>query len=151
MGANERPSVVLARLNSLKPATLEELFMAIFLRLLPDSYQEHFAHCELKTAEELAAKADGLWEIIGGNVATVAAVGRSDSPRRQLPGPWQQQDGGGGNLLKNNRGRGGGRGCGNGRCGSGQRTDLSPTPGGALQQDGGYATTDGSNLHDGAF
>jgi hypothetical protein len=36
MGANERTSVVLSRLNSLKPATLEELYMAIFLRVLPD-------------------------------------------------------------------------------------------------------------------
>jgi hypothetical protein len=52
--------VVLARLNSLKPATLEELYMAILLRLLPDSYREHLAQCELKTAEELAAKADSL-------------------------------------------------------------------------------------------
>jgi hypothetical protein len=31
MGTNERPSVVLSRLNRLKPATLEELYMAIFL------------------------------------------------------------------------------------------------------------------------
>jgi hypothetical protein len=68
MGANEQPSVVLSRLNSLKPATLEELYMAIFLRVLPDSYREHFAHCELRTAEELAAKADGLWEMRGGAV-----------------------------------------------------------------------------------
>jgi hypothetical protein len=52
--------VVLSRLNSLKPATLEELYMAIFLRVLPDSYREHFAHTELRTAEEMAAKADGL-------------------------------------------------------------------------------------------
>jgi hypothetical protein len=37
--------VVLSRLNSLKPATLEELYMAIFLRLLLDSYREHFAQC----------------------------------------------------------------------------------------------------------
>jgi hypothetical protein len=59
-GANEWPSVVLGRLNSLKPATLEELYTAIFLRLLPDSYREHFAHCELKTMEELVAKVDGL-------------------------------------------------------------------------------------------
>jgi hypothetical protein len=36
-------------------ATLEELYMAIFLCLLPDSYREHFAHCELKMAEELVA------------------------------------------------------------------------------------------------
>jgi hypothetical protein len=45
IGANERPSVVLSRLNSLKPARLEELYMAIFLRLLPDSYREHLTHC----------------------------------------------------------------------------------------------------------
>jgi hypothetical protein len=82
MGANKRPSVVLSRLNSLKPATLEELYMAIFLRLLPDSYREHFTHCELGTAEELAAKADGLWEMRGGNAATVAAVLSPASPRR---------------------------------------------------------------------
>jgi hypothetical protein len=36
MGVNERPSVVLARLNTLKPASLEELYMAIYLRELPD-------------------------------------------------------------------------------------------------------------------
>jgi hypothetical protein len=88
MGANERPSVVLAWLNSLKLATLEELYMAIFLCLLLDSYREHFALCELKMAEELAAKADGLWEIRCSNVATVATMGHSDSPRRQSPVPW---------------------------------------------------------------
>jgi hypothetical protein len=63
MGASERSSVVLSRLNSLKPATLEELYMAIFLRVLPASYREHFAHTELRTAEEMAAKAEGLWEM----------------------------------------------------------------------------------------
>jgi hypothetical protein len=57
MGANKWLSVVLSRLNSLKPAMLEELYMAIFVRLLLDSYREHFAHCELATALELAAKA----------------------------------------------------------------------------------------------
>jgi hypothetical protein len=57
MGANERPSVVLSRLNSLQPATLEELYMAIFLHILSDSYREHFAQCKLKTGEELAAVA----------------------------------------------------------------------------------------------
>jgi hypothetical protein len=47
MGANEQPSVVLSRLNNLRPATLEELYMAIFLRVLPDSNREHFdsANC----------------------------------------------------------------------------------------------------------
>jgi hypothetical protein len=55
MGVNERPSVVLFRLNSLKPATLEELYMAIILRLLPDSYREQFAQCELGTATTIEA------------------------------------------------------------------------------------------------
>jgi hypothetical protein len=86
MGAHERPSVVLARLNTLKPATLEELYIAIYLRVLPDGYREHFSRCQFKTAEELAAVADGLWEMRGGNPAVVAAVGRSASPgRHQSP------------------------------------------------------------------
>jgi hypothetical protein len=153
MGANERPSVVLSRLNSLKLATLEELYMAIFLRVLPDSYREHFAHTELRTAEEMAAKADGLWEMRGSAAAMVAAITRPASPWRPLPGRGQQ-DGcgsGGGDRRNNNRGHGGGRGRGNGGRGSGQRRDRSPTPGGALQGDGSYVTADGGNLHDGAF
>jgi hypothetical protein len=89
MGANEWPSVVLSRLNSLKPAMLDELYMAIFLRLLPDSYREHFAQCELGMAEELAAKADGLWEMRGGNAANVAAISLPASPRMKSPGCWQ--------------------------------------------------------------
>jgi hypothetical protein len=48
MGANKRPSVVLSRLKSLKPATLEELYMVIFLHVLPDSYREHFPQCKTK-------------------------------------------------------------------------------------------------------
>jgi hypothetical protein len=129
MGANERPSVVLSRLNSLKPATLEELYMAIFLCVLPDSYREHFAHTELRTAEEMAAKADGLWEMRGGAAATVAAITRPASPRRPSPGRYQQDGGGsggggGGDRRNNNRGCGGGRGRG-----GGQRRDQSPTPG----------------------
>jgi hypothetical protein len=109
MGANERPSVVLARLNTLKPASLEELYMAIYLRVLTDGYREHFSRCQFKTAEDLAAGADGLWEMSGGNPAVVVAVGCSASPgRQQSPLRNQQQqhcggDGGGGNR------RGGGR------------------------------------------
>jgi hypothetical protein len=41
-------------------------------------------------AEELAAVADSLWEMRGGNAATVAAAGHSKSPRRQSPGQYQQ-------------------------------------------------------------
>jgi hypothetical protein len=65
---------VLARLNTLKPASLEELYIAIYLRVLPDGYREHFSRCQFKTAEELAAVADGLWEMRGGNPAVVAAL-----------------------------------------------------------------------------
>jgi hypothetical protein len=102
MEAHERPLVVLARLNTLKLATLEELYMAIYLLVLPDGYCEHFSRCNFKTAEELAAVADGLWEMRGGNPAVLAAVGRSASPgRQQSPFRQQQQhrggDGGGGN------------------------------------------------------
>jgi hypothetical protein len=124
--------------------------MAIFLCVLPDSYREHFAHTEIRTSEEMAPKADGLWEMRGGAAATVAAITRPASPRRPSPGR-SQQDGGGGDHRNNNRGRGGGRGRGNGGRGGGQRRDRSPTPGGALQCDGGYITADGGNLHDGAF
>jgi hypothetical protein len=80
MGPNERPSVVLARLNTLEPQSLEELYMAIYLRVLPDGYHEHFLWCQFKSAEELAAVADSLWEMRGCNPAVVAAVGHSASP-----------------------------------------------------------------------
>jgi hypothetical protein len=82
MGANERPSVVLKHLNTLMPQSLEELYMAIYLRVLPDGYREHFSHCQFKTSEELAAVVEGLWEMRGGNPAVVVAVGRAASPRR---------------------------------------------------------------------
>jgi hypothetical protein len=158
MGAHERPSVVLARLNTLKPATLEELYIAIYLRVLPDGYREHFSRCKFQTAEELAAVADGLWEMRGGNPAVVAAVGRSASPgRHQSPLRQQQQqhrggDGSGGYWRGGgcrNRGNGSRGGFGGG---SGRR-DCSPTPGGALQNGGSGSTGGGGGgrgLHDGA-
>jgi hypothetical protein len=159
MGANERPSVVLARRNTLKPTSLEELYMAIYLRVLSDGYHKHFLRCQFKTAEELAAIADGLWEMRGGNPAVVAAVGCSASlGRQQSPFRNQQQqhrggDGGGGNR------RGGGRcNCGKGSRGGygggSGRLDPSPTPRGALQNDGSGSTGGGGGggrgLHGGA-
>jgi hypothetical protein len=71
--------VVLSRLNVLKPATLEELFMTIFLWVLLDGYREHFTQCSLRTAEGLTAMADALWEMRCGNVA---AMGHTPSPGR---------------------------------------------------------------------
>jgi hypothetical protein len=47
MGANKRQSVLLAWLNKLKPQSLEELFMAIYLRVLPGGYHEYFLQCHL--------------------------------------------------------------------------------------------------------
>jgi hypothetical protein len=165
MGVNERPSVVFARLNTLKPASLEELFCAIYLLVLPDGYREHFSRCQFKTAEELAAVADGLWEMRGGNPAGVAAVGRSASPKRQQSPFCQQQhrggDRGGGNCCgggcRNRRG-GGRRNCGHGSRGGygggSGRQDRSPTPGGTLLNDGSGSTGGGGGggrgLHDGA-
>jgi hypothetical protein len=56
--------------------------------------------------------------------ATVAAMGCSESPRRQSPGRFEWDGGSGNRHGNNNRGNGGGRGHGNG----GQRRDRSPTP-----------------------
>jgi hypothetical protein len=143
MGVNNPPSVVLARLNTLKVASLEELYMAIYLRVLPDEYSEHFLRCQFKTAEELAAIADGLWDMRGGNPSVVAAVGRLASPGlQQLPHRHQQQqhrggNGGGGGRRNRNNGSRGGYG------GSSGRRDLSPTPGGALQSDDGSGSIGG--------
>jgi hypothetical protein len=89
MRANEWPSVVLTRLNTLKLQSLEKLYMAIYLKVLPDGYREHFLRCQFKT-EELAAVVDGLWEMRGSNPVVVAAVSRAASSGRQQ----QQQQGG---------------------------------------------------------
>jgi hypothetical protein len=50
IGVNERPSVVLA-------------CMAIYIWVLPDGYRGHFLQRQFKTAKELVAVADGLWEM----------------------------------------------------------------------------------------
>jgi hypothetical protein len=155
MGANKRPSVVLARLNTLKPQSLEELY----LRVLPDGYHEHFSRCQFKCAMELAAMMDGSWEMRVGNPAVVAAVGRGASPgRQQSPARQQQQQHRGGNVNSGNRCCSGHRGHNNGSRGgygggSGRR-DRSPTPGGALRNDGGSGSNGGGggrgSLHDGS-
>jgi hypothetical protein len=93
------------------------MYMAIFLRVLPDSYREHFAQCKLQMAEDLAAVTDGLWEMRGDNAATVAAVGHSDSPRRQLPGRYERDGGSSGGRGRGNNNRGHGVGWGRGGTG----------------------------------
>jgi hypothetical protein len=113
MGVNERPSVVLAHLNTLKPASLEELFCAIYLWVLPDGYREHFSRSQFKTAEELAAVADGLWEMRCGNPAVVVAVGLSASPGRQQS-PFRQQQQQHRRSGRRNRGSGSRGGSGGG-------------------------------------
>jgi hypothetical protein len=130
-----------------------------YLCVLPDGYRKHFSRCQFKTAEELAAVADGLWEMRGGNPAVVAAVGCSASPgRQQLPFQSQQQQHRGGDSGGGNRRGGGcrnrGQGSRGGYRGSSGRRDRSPTPGGALQSDGSGSTGGGGGgehgLHDGA-
>jgi hypothetical protein len=65
--------------------------MAIYLRVLPNGYREHFLWCQFKTAEKLAAIADCLWEMRGGNPVAVVAVGRSAFPGQQQSPHRQQQ------------------------------------------------------------
>jgi hypothetical protein len=82
MWANERPSVVLAHLNTLKSQSLEELYMVIYLRVLPDGYRKHFSQCQFKSAEELAAVANSLWEMSGGNTAVEVLPPLGDSSHK---------------------------------------------------------------------
>jgi hypothetical protein len=133
---NERPLVLLGRLNTLKPQSLEELYTAILLQVLPDRYRKHFSRCQFKTAEELAA---GLWEMRGGNPAVVVAVGHSASPgQQQSPHRQQQQHhcGNGDGINRHGQTINGSRG---GYGGGSGRRDRSPTPVGALQNDGAPA------------
>jgi hypothetical protein len=133
MGANEQPSVVGHPRGT-----------------VPDNYREHFAQCKLQTAEERAAMAEGLWEMRGCNAAT---VGCSDAPRHQSPSRSQQDSGGDGRRSNNIQGCGvyginGGYVVDGGYGGGGKCCNWSPTPGGTLQQYGGYGTA-GGNLHEG--
>jgi hypothetical protein len=90
--------------------------MVIYLRVLLDGYREHSSWCQFKTAEELAALADGQWEMRGSNPAFVVAVGHSASPeQQQSPACHQQQqrgyNGGGGSIGHHGRNNNGSKGA----------------------------------------
>jgi hypothetical protein len=130
MGAKEWSLVVLVRLNM--------LFMAIYLRVLPDGYCEHFSWCQFKSAEKLVAVTDGLWEMRGATQpswrlwAVLPPLG--DSSRRSANSSSSTAEaattGVGDRRSRNNNSSRGGYNSGSGR------RDRFPTPGGALQNDG---------------
>jgi hypothetical protein len=80
------------------------LFLALFLRRLPDSIREHLAAADHKTAAEMAAHADILWDArkstsvssLSDSVAAVSLRGRSPTPCRS---PNRRQD----NRRQDNR------------------------------------------------
>jgi hypothetical protein len=87
-----RPSVMMAEMLSLMYETTapDSLFLALFLRRLPNSIRDHLAAADHKTAAEMAAHADILWDArkstsvssLSDSVAAVALRGRSPTPRR---------------------------------------------------------------------
>jgi hypothetical protein len=89
---DRRPSVMMAEMLSLRYETTapDSLFLALFLRRLPDSIREHLAAADHKTAAEMAAHADILWDArkstsvssLSDSVAAVSLRGRSPTPRR---------------------------------------------------------------------
>jgi hypothetical protein len=96
---DRRPSVMMAEMLSLRYETTapDSLFLALFLRCLPDSIREHLAAADHKTAAEMAAHADILWDArkstsvssLSDSVAAVSLRGRSPTPRRS---PNRRQD-----------------------------------------------------------
>jgi len=75
---DHRPSAMMAEMLSLRFETSapDSLFLALFLRRLPSSIRDHLAAADHKTATEMAAHADILWDARN-NASQVAAV--SDS------------------------------------------------------------------------
>ena len=75
---DRRPSAMMAEMLSLRFETSapDSLFLALFLRRLPSSIRDHLAAADHKTATEMAAHADILWDARN-NASQVAAV--SDS------------------------------------------------------------------------
>jgi hypothetical protein len=81
----DRPSVMVARMEQLKPADLEDLYLALILRRLPISMREHLSRTDWPSAAAMAAEADKIWSARGGAAAVhaeaaAAAVPRSPSP-----------------------------------------------------------------------
>jgi hypothetical protein len=106
---DRRPSAMMAEMLSLRYETSapDSLFLALFLRRLPSSIRDHLAAADHKTAAEMAAHADVLWD--ARNATSVAAISDSlaaVSVRSASPRASQSPD------LRNrspDRRRGGGR------------------------------------------
>jgi HEPN domain-containing protein len=75
---DRHPSAMMTEMLSLRFETSapDSLFLALFLRRLPSSIRDHLAAADHKTATEMAAHADILWDARN-NASQVAAV--SDS------------------------------------------------------------------------
>jgi hypothetical protein len=71
---DRRPSAMMAEMLSLRfeTSTPDSLFLALFLRRLPSSIRDHLAGADHKTATEMAAHADILWD--ARNTASVSSV-----------------------------------------------------------------------------
>jgi hypothetical protein len=88
---DRRPSAMMAEMLSLRyeTTTPDSLFLALFLRRLPDSIRDHLAAADHKTAAEMAAHADILWDArksssvsaVSDSIAAVSLRGRSPTPR----------------------------------------------------------------------
>jgi hypothetical protein len=87
------PSAMMAEMLALrfKTSPPDSLFLALFLRRLPDSIRDHLAAANHETAAAMSTHADILWD--ARNSATVSAVSeslsavslRSSSPNRRSP------------------------------------------------------------------
>jgi hypothetical protein len=86
---DRRPSHMMAAMLALLPpgGVADTLFLCLFLRRLPAGMRDHLAAADFKTAAEMSAHADLLWDARAGqSVAAVAAemmpvYTRSSSPR----------------------------------------------------------------------
>jgi hypothetical protein len=87
---DRRPSHMMAAMLALLPpgGVADTLFLCLFLRRLPAGMRDHLAAADFKTAAEMSAHADLLWDARAGQtVAAVAAElmpvyhNRSSSPR----------------------------------------------------------------------
>jgi hypothetical protein len=86
---DRRPSHMMAEMLALLPpgGVADTLFLCLFLRRLPASMRDHLAAADSKTAAEMAAHADLLWDARAGQPAAAGfgvmpvQYGRSSSPR----------------------------------------------------------------------
>jgi len=99
---DRRPSRMMSEMLALLPPGTEAdtLFLCLFLRRLPASMRDHLAAADYKTAAEMAAHADLLWDARTGQPAAAGfgvmpvQYGRSSSPRDSQRSSSPSRDGG---------------------------------------------------------